>query len=89
MKFVTIRAIRVFAAIVVCAMSCRFCNAQESPASEKEQAWLSPDKQWEYSDGDASKLVKAGANEIALDLLEQCDLGAVGDCAMLFCLLPV
>ncbi len=40
---------------------------------------VSPDKKWEYVGGEAPKLVKAGTNEVALEFLEQCDLGAVGE----------
>jgi hypothetical protein len=56
--------------IVACVISCGFCNAQESPPAEKDRAVPSPDKQWEYrcTDGIWSSIVKAGTNQMALDL---------------------
>lgn len=54
-------------------------SAQESPPSEEKRASLSPDKKWEYVGGDQPKLVKVGTNEAALEFLQGCDLGAVGE----------
>jgi hypothetical protein len=64
---------------VVCAMSCVFSNAQESPSPAEEHASMSPDKKWEYSDGDTTHLVKAGTKEVALKFSEGCDLGALDE----------
>ena len=63
----------------VCAITCGFSKGQESSPLEEEHASVSPDKKWEYSDGDESKLVKAGTNEVALKFSEGCDLGALGE----------
>jgi hypothetical protein len=52
-------------------------TAQESTPTEHSS--LSPDKKWEYSDGDESKLVKASTNEVALEFSEGCDLGALDE----------
>jgi hypothetical protein len=92
MQFATIRlprrsiakavAISVFAAILVCATSCRLSNAQQPPpaqAPSPSPSSTSPDKKWEYVGGDRPKLVKAGTNEVVIDFLEQCDLGAAGE----------
>jgi hypothetical protein len=58
--------------IAACAVSCVFSKAQESPSQPQERTSLSPDKKWEYqSDESAPKIVKAGTNEMALDLSDQ------------------
>jgi hypothetical protein len=44
-----------------------------------EQTFTSPDKKWEFSDGDTAKLVKAGTDEMAVDFSEECDLGALDE----------
>ena len=65
---------------VVCVISCVLSNAQESsPPAEEHTSEMSPDKKWEFSDGDTAKLVKAGTNEVALEFLEGCDLGALDE----------
>jgi hypothetical protein len=68
-----------FVAIVACMISCGFSSAQESSPPAEEQTSISPDKKWEYSDGDEAKLVKAGTNEVAVEFLEGCDLGALDE----------
>jgi hypothetical protein len=70
MQFVTIRVISVFVAIVACAISYSFSNAQESPPLEKELTSLSPDKKWEYKldDGSFPGIVKAGTTQIVVNL---------------------
>jgi hypothetical protein len=50
-----------------------------APTASPNPSSLSPDKKWEYSDGDTPKLVKAGTNEVALEFSEGCDLGALGE----------
>jgi hypothetical protein len=65
---------------VACANTCVLSNAQESsPPAEEQPSEMSPDKKWEFSDGDTAKLVKAGTNEVALEFLEGCDLGALDE----------
>jgi hypothetical protein len=73
------RSFRTFLAIAACAVISGFSSAQESTPEEKASGLLSPDRKWEYVDGDTPKLVKAGTNEVALDFLEQCNLGAIGE----------
>ena len=69
-----------FVAVGACAISCGFSNAQESsPPAEEQDEDMSPDKKWEYYDGDTAKLVKAGTNEVALEFSEGCDLGALDE----------
>jgi hypothetical protein len=63
----------------MCVISCVFLNAQVSSLPVEEQTSISPDKKWEYSDGDEAKVVKAGTNEVALKFSEGCDLGALGE----------
>ena len=71
---VTIRVIGVFLAIVTCAISCSFSNAQEPSPSKGESAALSPDKQWEYKCVEYAvvecrpQIVKAGTTEVVVDL---------------------
>ena len=43
---------------------------------EQKTGSLSPDKKWEYIGGENPKLVKAGTSDVAIDFLEQWDLGA-------------
>lgn len=40
---------------------------------------LSPDKQWEYADGDTARLLKAGTSEVAVTFSDDCDLGALNE----------
>src|SRR4051812_606539 len=49
------------------------------PIELRNSGLLSPDKQWEYSRGDAPKLVKAGTHEVAVNFSEGYDLGGVGE----------
>jgi hypothetical protein len=51
----------------------------QAPTASPNPNSLSPDKKWEYSDGDTAKLVKVGTNEGALKFSEECDLGALGE----------
>jgi hypothetical protein len=44
-----------FVAIVACVISCGFSDAQESSPPAEEQTSVSPDKKWEYSDGDTAQ----------------------------------
>ena len=69
------RSLFIFVAIAMCVIACGPSNAQDSPAPNS----LSPDKKWEYVGGENPKLVKAGTNDVAIDFLEQCDLGAAGE----------
>jgi hypothetical protein len=55
--------------LVACTTTFVFSNAQESPSPAEEQPSLSPDKKWEYTkDDEQPKIVKAGTNEVALEL---------------------
>jgi hypothetical protein len=65
----------IFVTIVTCVIACDPSTAQESPVPNS----LSPDKKWEYVGGENPKLVKAGTSDVAIDFLEQCDLGAAGE----------
>ena len=65
----------IFVAIVTCVIACDPSTAQESPVPNS----LSPDKKWEYVGGENPKLVKSGTSDVAIDFLEQCDLGAAGE----------
>jgi hypothetical protein len=56
---------------VVCAITCVFSNAQESPSPAEEHTSMSPDKKWEYVGGDEPKIFKAGTNDVALHLSDQ------------------
>lgn len=40
----------------------------QSPTPAATPPWVSPDKQWQFVEGDNAKLVKAGTNEVAVDL---------------------
>ena len=68
------RPFLIFAAIVACALSCGFSNAQEPSPSKGENAALSPDKQWEYKCVEYAavecrpQIVKAGTAEVVVDL---------------------
>ena len=77
-----------FVAIVACALSCRFSNAQQSPPTQTPEvaatpevtappnpSWFSPDKRWEYhsSSQDEAKIVKAGTDQVVLDLAKALD----------------
>jgi hypothetical protein len=75
-KFVKIRAISVFVAIVSCATSCGFSSAQESPRPQEEHTSVSPDKQWEYrcANGVSPEIAKAGATQVVLDPSEDLDV---------------
>ena len=88
MQFLTIREISVFVAIVSCAASCSFSNAQQSPPTQTPEvaatpevtaqpnpSWFSPDKRWEYhsSSQDEAKIVKAGTDQMVLDLAKALD----------------
>ena len=50
-----------------------------APTASPNPGSLSPDKKWEYSDGDTAKLVKAGTNDVAVEFSEACSLGALGN----------
>lgn len=53
-------------------------NAQESASPSEDSGLVSPDKQWEYkapSAGEDARIVKAGSNETAVSLVEDCDIG--------------
>jgi hypothetical protein len=70
------RLFLIFAAIVACAISCGFANAQESLPAEEHRTSVSPDKQWAYKcveyDGECSpEIVKARTTEIVLDLSKE------------------
>jgi hypothetical protein len=46
-----------------------------TPTGSPNPSSLSPDKKWEFSGGDDARLVKAGTNEVAWKLSEECNLG--------------
>jgi hypothetical protein len=53
-------------------------NAQQSPSTDQDSGSISPDKQWEYkpATGDEDpRIVKAGTNEMAVSLVDDCDIG--------------
>jgi uncharacterized protein YecT (DUF1311 family) len=50
-----------------------------APTASPNQGSLSPDKKWEYSDGDTARLVKTGTNDVAVEFSEACSLGALGE----------
>jgi hypothetical protein len=53
-------------------------NAQRSASTSEDSGLVSPDKQWEYKAGSGSedaRIVKAGSNEIAVSLVDDCDIG--------------
>ena len=50
-----------------------------APTASPASSSLSPDKKWEYPDGDTAKLVKAGTSEVALKFSDDCSLGALGE----------
>jgi hypothetical protein len=57
---------RVKAVVLIAAgLALRSFAQEEQDASKKS---ISPDGKWEFVDGDQPKIVKAGANEVALDL---------------------
>jgi hypothetical protein len=67
-RFVTIRVISVFLAIVACAISCALSNAQESPPAQTpslSSPSISPDKKWEYrvEDDGSAVLVRARSDK--------------------------
>ena len=60
-------------------------TAGPSEPETPDKTSISPDKKWEYVGGDEPKLVKAGTNEVGLEFLEDCSLGAVsGDSRVLW-----
>jgi hypothetical protein len=59
-------------------LGCLFSQTP-TPTASPNPSSVSPDKKWEYSDGDTAKLVKAGTSEVALTFSEECDLGALGE----------
>jgi hypothetical protein len=53
-------------------------NAQQSASTSEESGLVSPDKQWEYeapSAGEDARIAKAGSNDIAVSLVDDCDIG--------------
>ena len=53
-------------------------NAQQSASTSEDSGLVSPDKQWEYkapSGSEDARIVKAGSNEIAVSLVDDCDIG--------------
>jgi hypothetical protein len=53
-------------------------NAQRSASTSEDSGLVSPDKQWEYkapSGSEDARIVKAGSNEIAVSLVDECDIG--------------
>jgi hypothetical protein len=74
MRFVTIRVIGVFVAIVTCVIACGPSDAQEPSPVEQKTGSLSPDKKWQYNCGEYApgycypEIVKAGTTERAVDL---------------------
>ena len=62
----------IFVLAVACVITCLFSNAQEPTPPGETNATVSPDKKWEYEpDDSAPKILKAGTNEVALDLSDQ------------------
>jgi hypothetical protein len=59
-------------AVVACAIICGSALGQEPSPPTEEHTSISPDKKWEYRpDESAPKIVKAGTDEVALDLSDQ------------------
>jgi hypothetical protein len=53
-------------------------NAQQPASTSEDSGLVSPDKQWEYkapSGSEDARIVKAGSNEIAVSLVDDCDIG--------------
>ena len=53
-------------------------NAQQPASTSEDSGLVSPDKQWEYkapSEGEDARIVKAGFNETAVSLVQDCDIG--------------
>jgi len=53
-------------------------NAQRSASTSEDSGLVSPNKQWEYKApgaGEDARIVKAGSNEIAVSLVDDCDIG--------------
>lgn len=84
MQSTVIRTISVFATIVGCAISYVFSNAQEPSPAKEQPSEISPDKKWEYkaaTKDHGPQIVKAGTDEAAGDLSDDCDIGSCGDSA--------
>ena len=53
-------------------------KAQQSASTSEDIGLVSPDKQWEYkapSGDEDARIVKAGSNDIAVSLVDDCDIG--------------
>jgi hypothetical protein len=53
-------------------------DVQPSASTSEESDLVSPDKRWEYkapSGSEDARIVKAGSNEIAVSLVDDCDIG--------------
>jgi hypothetical protein len=52
-------------------------NAEGSASTSEDSDFVSPDKQWEYkaSGSEGARIVKAGSNEMAVSLVDDCDIG--------------
>jgi hypothetical protein len=53
-------------------------NAQRSASTGEDSGLVSPDKQWEYkapSGSEDARIVKAGSNETAVSLVDDCNIG--------------
>jgi hypothetical protein len=53
-------------------------KAQRSASTSEDSGLVSPDKQWEYkapSGSEVARIVKAGSKEIAVSLVDDCDIG--------------
>ena len=83
MKFVIIRTISVFVAIVAFALSCSFSSAQESSPGQTPSpspTSISPDKKWEYKcvayyDSECvPQIVKTGTTQVVLNLGEDLEV---------------
>jgi hypothetical protein len=53
-------------------------DAQPSASTSEDNGLVSPDKQWEYkapSAGEDARIVKAGSDDMAISLVDDCDIG--------------
>ena len=83
---ITNRALRLSVSVwlTVTAVLVLVVTAQESSPAEEKLVSLSPDKNWEFEPATHDRgpqIVKAGTNEVAGDLSDDCDIGSCGTAA--------
>ena len=62
----------------LCFVFSQLVNAQRPGFTSQDSGLVSPDKQWEYkapSGGEDARIVNAGSDEIAVSLVDDCDIG--------------